>query len=338
MSSLLALRMAVMPRSMSIAQSHSDVSFPVGSLSRLPLPLLGVVCGWLTCVDLLNLFRANRVLVAAHHLQPLQHPQVASSVSASQWLDWVSCAWRHAHLSAPLTESSPERTAPFSHCEWCGRPSTWCRLALLATPYLRHLSLWTHVDRSQPVLADLADVLDLLPRLSTLEVTGTSDDCTNTEQLYIPLRLVLARHPRLHALRCCGNVDLSHLDLLAIAAHPALAHLTIGANLHVHEEERYPVSVELSFPEYEDDIEGWFLDKADWHDDDEPGSHTSCTAHFCSLSSSVSARAGLLRHVKMCWIAEHGTRCPRWTAEIDKQIGGLESETQQGAEGAQVSE
>lgn len=355
MSAPEALRQAVMPRSAAIARSHAASSISVSTcgplLSVVPLPLMGVVCSWLECVDLLRLFRVNRTFVAIHHRPSRTSPASSSSSSPSSYekSEWVAVAWSHSrqrinanHDCLFVEQVKAARTA--QHSDFASRwapvfpdideseqPAHLCRLSLAATPYLRHLRI-LHNTRRYGHMADMADTLDMLPTLHTLVLYAEADDCTDLERLFIPLREVLARHPRLHAFQCDGCADISLSDILAIGSHPALAHISVSGDLHSdNEAEEIQVQeVQLDFsscPEQEDMERSmwlWFEWDRDDYVDAERAAFSRRPCAGCT-SSSVTARLGLLRHVQEKCIADNDEfELSGGGAQIARLIGELE--------------
>ena len=286
------MRSTAMPQSTSIAQRYDARLMLLSAcgplLSRIPLPLVAAACRWLDCVDLLVLFRASSAFVALHHC-----PLRISSSSSSNWTEWVSSAWRDVRLHIGTTQYS--RWNPRKHfldIPVGDRPTQLCHLVLAATPHLRHLRIHTH-SRDFGHMAQMADVLDLLPVLHTLVVSAEADDCTDQDKMYIPLPLVLARHPRLHALQCTGHVDFSWPDLRAIAAHPELSHIHVSGCMHYAKDVRDPIEFQQSELE---EMSLWF--DGDWGRGMEEYANFSREPCGGCTSSSVAARLDLLRHVQ----------------------------------------
>lgn len=298
-SSPTVLRQAVMPHTVAIAQSCDVASLSLslstcGSLfSRVPLPFVAATCRWLHHVDLLNLFRVNRTLVAVHHHTHIQQQPTNKSIESSSSspsptppssfsFDWVASAWYHISLRLDST-----RERAFPDIEESDQPAHFFRLVLAATPHLRHLTL--HADTyTCSHMADMADTLDMLPALRSLEVSSEADDCTNHVESYIPLPAVLARHPRLHTLQCTGYLELSVHDIVAIGSHPSLAHINVLGVLHCPElQNGDDIEIQYDTRSTEDKVRAKV-------------SNRPCTG--CVSDSSVSARLGLLRHVQQTCI------------------------------------
>ncbi len=106
---------------------------------------------------------------------------------------------------------------------------------LSVTPHLQHLEIHEN-GRDVTFLTGVDDVLDLVPSLHTLALTAEADDCTDQEELFIPLPSVLARHLLLHSIQCTGEVDMSVADVLAIASHPRMGHIELEGILHEGDE------------------------------------------------------------------------------------------------------
>ena len=290
-----SLRQTLMPRSVAISHSvSSSTSLSDTLLFRIPLPLLGVVGSWLECVDLLRLFRANSSLVAAHHRKPLSSSESSTFTSSSR-SDWLAAAWSHAQLTISVTSNDLRRCLSqlparsdlailyplpilFPGIDINDQPAHLCRLVLAATPHLRHLLI--HVDTSiYGHMAHMADTLDMTPALHSLKLSAQANDCTDLDQLYIPMPDVLMRHPRLHTLHCYGAVDFSLRDLLAIGSHSALVHIVVSGDINRGERGE----AELSFKHWERYCKPC----------------TDCT------SSSVTARLEMLRYVQEECIEAH---------------------------------
>jgi len=301
-------------------------------INDLPSETLGLSCSWLTCNELLKFFRLDRALVQAH-----RQPQQSSSTSSSS--SWVSIAWLNAQLALKLTgdtlmtevpndsKNARERHYPtwkplFPDIDDEKHPEHFSRLALSATPNLRHLKILLNT-RSYHYQPGMVDVLNLVPNLRSLILAGEADDCTDQFQLYIPLPAVLSNHPLLHSFECNdttdGAIDLCIGDILAIASHPGLVHIKVKGMLHC----QYLPGISE-----DDDGEDIFF-KFDSEPDrsiqleEEYKNYISCAS--CS-TNSVTARLSLMRYLQTT-VSEEGMEVPAASVEaIQNLIKQLELE------------
>ena len=224
--------------------------------------------------------------------------------------NWVATAWSCAHLTVTINNDTfyvkrpkqpsnhlllePYFTPLFPDMNHHQMAAHFCRVVLAATPHLRHLLIHSDTSdtRSYGHMADLADTLDMLPALHSLVLRGEADeeDCPYLDRLFIPVSEVLTRHPRLHALRCYGAVDISMSDLLAIASHSGLAHIDVSGDLHNRDVEQDIITLKSPCSDPRD-MTQWF---GEWQDENVGrGGDGRPWCGGCT-SSSVTARLALL--------------------------------------------